>query len=123
MMATTRLQTPVRCLEDSDLPTPCELHPLGDRALRHVGTANSRGLFHPLRVDPEVVEPPHVPTIDRGSPADRFVLSRSNIEVLLPKACRREVAYLVATGSNGFGLLEPFSGLVHLPPVAAGSDR
>jgi hypothetical protein len=30
---------------------------------------------------------------------------------------------LVATGGNGFGLLEPISGLVHLPPVATGCDR
>jgi hypothetical protein len=29
----------------------------------------------------------------------------------------------VATGRNGFGLLEPISGLVHLPPVATGCDR
>jgi hypothetical protein len=30
---------------------------------------------------------------------------------------------LVATGGNGFGLLEAISGLVHLPPVATGCDR
>ncbi len=30
---------------------------------------------------------------------------------------------LVATGRNGFGLLEPFSGLAHLPPVATDCDR
>jgi len=30
---------------------------------------------------------------------------------------------LVATSGNGFGMLEPFSGLVLLPPVATGCDR
>ena len=30
---------------------------------------------------------------------------------------------LVATGGNGFGLFEPFSGLAHLTPVATGCDR
>jgi hypothetical protein len=30
---------------------------------------------------------------------------------------------LVATGGNGFGLLKPFSGRSHLPPVATGCDR
>jgi hypothetical protein len=30
---------------------------------------------------------------------------------------------LVATGGNGLGLFEPFSGLSHLPPVATGCDR
>ncbi len=29
----------------------------------------------------------------------------------------------VATGGNGFGLLEPISALEHLPPVATGCDR
>jgi hypothetical protein len=29
----------------------------------------------------------------------------------------------VATGGNGFGLSEPFSGLSHLPLVATGCDR
>src|SRR5207344_2226220 len=30
---------------------------------------------------------------------------------------------LVAIGGNGFGLLEPFLGVVHLPPVATGAPR
>jgi hypothetical protein len=30
---------------------------------------------------------------------------------------------LVATGGNGFGLLEAISRLVHLPSVATGCDR
>jgi hypothetical protein len=63
----------------------------------------------PVEIDPKAVV--------KGSAA---MTGWAAIDLLLTMRSDRQ---LVATSGNDFGLLEPISGLVHLPPVAAGCDR